>query len=659
MYDVQYEEGKGFSLRNIGTGKYLGANTLSADEDEPTYFAFVQLTDDYISTVQELLAEGEAMKANVTDQAAKAAYDAAIAGIDPATITGDGLAEAQTVDAALDVLVKYQNAAGADMTRAIINPSFESGTLDGWTSTDGGKVENSGWFGYKTGCYYFDKSDNYQGLHKNENPLLQTITDMPNGMYKLTAEMRNTEANTTFHKKYEGFYLVANDNKTAVQADGETVEVTTIVADGTITIGTELFNCTGRWVCADNFRLTFVRPTTNKERLANDITVAQTIVDDRKNVGEDFFMISPKAPEKLQQTIDAAKDVNDNEDATQAEVDAAIAALAAAKEEYNSAASMNLPDPEKQYVLYLTNANNIVHYMNLADGVTIQEEGTPLSFVVEDDQYYLTAEGGLSVGLGDGNRLSTDADKRIALSFTALGNNEYHIQTSYGLVGTNQASLNFGTYCTADRGAGDVNTMWTIEECTTANMSVKAGKWGTFVAPFGVTIPEGIKAYTVTGTMTDAEVTYTETEEVTTTIPANTPVILLNKTEENLEKTFTGGVRQPENETVTEGLLTGIYQAGIDIPAESYVLQTPKGGEQGFYYVNETITEQGVANRCYLAMPAGNAPLRAIFFGSEEGTTGIEAAEATGAEDGILYNLSGQRLTLPTRASSSRRARQC
>lgn len=171
-----------------------------------------------------------------------------------------------------------------------------------------------------------------------------------------------------------------------------------------------------------------------------------------------------------------------------------------------------------------------------------------------------------------------------------------------------------------------------------ANMSVKAGKWGTFVAPFDVTIPEGVKAYKVTGVENEQIVK----EEVEETIPANTPVVLLNEAEEDIEETVTGA-GLPESETVTEGLLTGIYQAGADIPAESYVLQT-QDGKQAFYHVAETFAGQGVANRCYLTMSAGSAPLRAIFFGSEEGTTGIEAAEATGAEDGILYNLAGQKV---------------
>ena len=39
VWDIKYEEGKGFSLKNIGTGKYL-KNADAAKYDEPTYFLF-------------------------------------------------------------------------------------------------------------------------------------------------------------------------------------------------------------------------------------------------------------------------------------------------------------------------------------------------------------------------------------------------------------------------------------------------------------------------------------------------------------------------------------------------------------------------------------------------------------------------------------------
>ena len=44
VWDMQYVEGKGFSMKNLGTGKYL-KNNDTAKYDEPTYFTFCTLKD--------------------------------------------------------------------------------------------------------------------------------------------------------------------------------------------------------------------------------------------------------------------------------------------------------------------------------------------------------------------------------------------------------------------------------------------------------------------------------------------------------------------------------------------------------------------------------------------------------------------------------------
>ncbi len=45
VWDLQYEDGKGWSLRNIGTGKYLKDATHPAMFDEPTYFTLCTLKE--------------------------------------------------------------------------------------------------------------------------------------------------------------------------------------------------------------------------------------------------------------------------------------------------------------------------------------------------------------------------------------------------------------------------------------------------------------------------------------------------------------------------------------------------------------------------------------------------------------------------------------
>ena len=45
VWDIQYEEGKGWSMRNVGTGKYLKDASHPAMFDEPTYFTFCTLKE--------------------------------------------------------------------------------------------------------------------------------------------------------------------------------------------------------------------------------------------------------------------------------------------------------------------------------------------------------------------------------------------------------------------------------------------------------------------------------------------------------------------------------------------------------------------------------------------------------------------------------------
>lgn len=166
---------------------------------------------------------------------------------------------------------------------------------------------------------------------------------------------------------------------------------------------------------------------------------------------------------------------------------------------------------------------------------------------------------------------------------------------------------------------------------TSANMTIAAGKYGTFVAPFDVTIPSGVTAQKVTG-VTGATLNF---EDVTTTIPANTPVVVSSDADVN--ETFYGKDNSAGAETVTAGKLVGIYKA-VEIPAGCYVLQT-QGDVQAFYKL-ATAATANTLNRAYLNV---DASVKAFFFNDED-ADGINAVEAT-AEDGrAIYNLAGQRV---------------
>lgn len=163
-------------------------------------------------------------------------------------------------------------------------------------------------------------------------------------------------------------------------------------------------------------------------------------------------------------------------------------------------------------------------------------------------------------------------------------------------------------------------------------MNISDAKYSTFIAPFGVTIPEGVTASKVTGE-TNGVLTL---ETVETTIPANTPVVLYSETKYN--STFTG-IDLSTKDSYTDGLLTGVYNA-TDVQLGWYVLQN-NSGKVGFYRVDtDAITTVG-ANRCYLTIPAGSEA-KAFFFGGE--ATGINAIEALQNGDAEIYTINGTRV---------------
>ncbi|MBR4846224.1 MAG: hypothetical protein IKU98_07385 [Bacteroidaceae bacterium] len=60
LWDIQYVDGKGFTLRNIGTGKYL-YNAAPAMYDEPTYFSFYTIKESGASSIELPMAESKAL----------------------------------------------------------------------------------------------------------------------------------------------------------------------------------------------------------------------------------------------------------------------------------------------------------------------------------------------------------------------------------------------------------------------------------------------------------------------------------------------------------------------------------------------------------------------------------------------------------------------
>ncbi len=179
---------------------------------------------------------------------------------------------------------------------------------------------------------------------------------------------------------------------------------------------------------------------------------------------------------------------------------------------------------------------------------------------------------------------------------------------------------------------------FSLAEASKASVSVSissAVKYGTRIFPFVPELPTGVKAYSCEAAEGKV-LTLAEVE-----IPAaNTPYILENTTENDVNVTLTGWGVASSLDDVTVGWLTGVYVAK-SAPVGSYVLQN-NNNKVGFYVVEEIdgkVPTVG-AYRCYLSKPQAEGARAAYFFSNDE-ATGISAIEALTAGDVQIFNAAG------------------
>lgn len=176
-------------------------------------------------------------------------------------------------------------------------------------------------------------------------------------------------------------------------------------------------------------------------------------------------------------------------------------------------------------------------------------------------------------------------------------------------------------------------TTYTIQFATaSATLAVNsAAQYGTFCAPFDVTIPEGVTAYTISGIAENGKLTLVEQQN---TIPAHTPVIVYSESASGINEVQFGVATSG---TATSKYLTGVY-TDTTAPVGSYVLQN-QGGRVGFYQVQAGIQPWVRANRAYLTVPA-SANVKAFYM---DDATAIQTVEELLSGKAEIYDLAGRR----------------
>ena len=225
--------------------------------------------------------------ASSLDEAGKTNYaaDATVSALQ--TAYDNGSLEAVTTEqetalvTAIQTAAKAQTTAGADMTLAIVNPSFETGNYNGWTTT---KSKDTGAKPTSNNTYKMEGAvGNY--LFNNWSvgyDISQTITGLPLGKYTVSAVM-GTDKNQTLVLK-----LNNNEATVASSSTGATVGVSNscdvLVTDGTLTISAGTSN--QHWYKVDNFKLTFVEALTATEchtQITSLLSTAETLSTSKMN----------------------------------------------------------------------------------------------------------------------------------------------------------------------------------------------------------------------------------------------------------------------------------------------------------------------------------------------------------------------------------------
>lgn len=196
-----------------------------------------------------------------------------------------------------------------------------------------------------------------------------------------------------------------------------------------------------------------------------------------------------------------------------------------------------------------------------------------------------------------------------------------------------------------------------VEQAESLPLTVGSAKAATLCAPADLTIPSGVKAYTLKyegGVLKATEVTAEK-------IPANTPVLInaepddysfaINKTSTNVVTgtyNYMDGSTPKSREYITDVTSTDNHLQGVlqmhYVPENSYVLQNGTSGI-GFYKVN--VTNYMIKPfRCFIpasAIPAEANALTIVF--DDDNTTGVKNVK-NAMEEGSneIYNLSGQRV---------------
>ena len=185
---------------------------------------------------------------------------------------------------------------------------------------------------------------------------------------------------------------------------------------------------------------------------------------------------------------------------------------------------------------------------------------------------------------------------------------------------------------------GDAHN-WVIEEVKSLPVAISAAGYATFYAPVALSVPVGLKAYTVTVNGNWA----TLNEIYGDIIPAYTGVVIAGE-DGNAVEAGVYDFAVTDCAGILDSGLRGSVEAKYYTEAGSYYALAEVDGEVGFYkdefngghFLNNS-------HKAYLYIPAGS---NVSFFGFRgEGTTAIDEVETENKNVETIYDLAGRRVS--------------
>lgn len=664
----------------IGTLETLSGNLTTAINNAKTSIDTYAEALTILDAASTLDATGQASyKANETVAALQSAYNEATL----VEVTSEQKAAAET---ALVAAAKVQTTNGADMTLAIINPSFEKGNLTGWTASktngDTGVKANNGVYAVDNadGNYLFNTWDG----DATGYDITQTLTDMPAGKYLLKASFAG----------YIGgkVNLIGNDEQTTFTntATGTSTEVSLEfnALNGTITLGA---GNADHWYKVDNFHLTYVQPV--EFASANDYTALNEVITtaETKTLGFEETEYAPYKNVEALEALAAAKAIDQTVNNAKIDVTAATAALTAATwtantEDvecvYNGDFSIgtwgmtgwsrpdswgkNLPGDEASIttdILKAAGANNGTAYYNQPGSLQYGNEGIYTMPLKANTIYTLTFKyASWAADSNDGMKVSVlNGDEGMAVIAYEANKTKFDVNNAFVTKTVKFVTGAAGNYVLKLANSG--NTVITDVSITKdasqvlefadnvvpsyapgtypavkITRSLTARRWATAVYPFVVS---GVDKLAKLDACNNDELHFTSV----TANEANKPFVMRNETD--LKEVNLSDVAV-EAAVATDVTVEGAAMKGVY--AETTVAAAD--GVTNYVFSNNVIYPVGANSatvtpyRAYIqvtkaTVEGGTRSLKFVVDG--EVTTGIDGIAAD-VENGSIYNLQGQQV---------------